>query len=1375
MRNLRRLVAASAAALAILAIVRTIPASGQAPAPFELRAKEHIGIIGNTLAERLQYDGWLETRLHARFPQHELVVRNLGFSGDEVGTRLRSRNFGTPDEWLRGHAAPIGGYQDNRLDGANTKVDVIFAFFGYNESYAGEAGLPAFQKQLGDWITHTLAQKYNGTSAPRLVLFSPVAHENLGNPDLPDGAENNRRLALYTRAMADVARARGVPFVDLFAASTQLYAAVAAPLTIQGIHLNSEGNRRISEVIDRALFGAPPARDAAYLERVRQAVVDKDVHWFNRYRTTDGFATYGDRAFLTFLAGNPRNVDPEKAAAAGKDALLPTNYEVLQREISMLDVMTRNRDRRIWAVAGGTDRPVDDSNTPRPIDARTNIPGRGPNGAHVFLDGDEAVQKMTVAKGLKVELFASEKEFPELVNPVQIAFDPRGRLWVAAWKNYPHWEPRTPMDDKLLILEDTNGDGRADKRTVFAGDLNNPTGFEFYNGGVILAQAPNLVFLKDTNGDDRYDTKEILLHGFDTADTHHTINSFTFDPGGALYMGEGIFHRSQIESPWAPTTRLVDGGVFRFEPRTWKVEVYIPHNFPNPHGHVFDTWGRNILFDATGGQPFYGPSFSTKKHFPAQESNRAPRPGSVRTRPVAAAEILSSRHFPEAMQGNVVVLNVIGFRGLLNYKLSDDGAGLKWVETEPILQSADENFRPVDAEIGADGALYVADWHNPIIGHMQHNLRDKSRDRLHGRIYRVTAPGRPLLQPARVAGEPVAKLLDLLKEPEDRVRYRTKIELSGRDTREVLAALPPWINALDPKDGRYEHHLLEALWVQQWHNRVDETLLKRLLRSSDPLARAAATRVLCYARDRVPDALALLKVQATDAHPAVRLEAVRAASFFPSPDAAAVALASLNHPQDRFLTYTLDQAMKTLDPPVLLFDTSPRAVDYQLGRFSNDQLARLERTDSDVKYRPVYLAILTRRAMARPLRAEALAALVKMDRSTPTQVLLAALARIPVEDATESDTLNVDGVLGMLLGQPAETLRQQRDLLARAVAEPASAEAAAGRPLVLRGAYGAMMIADGEAGPAWQAAARRDGHLTELLRSVPHLGPAAALRATLAPPVSALLAETRDPGTRAAAIAALAWARPDGATFDLLAREILQPGDAESRAAAVRALQVIPAAAWTPGTIEPVARAVVALVRETPAPRRTAAATLDAIQLGERLAAALPPDARVTVRRDLRALGVQVVRIQAVPEQMIYDLNWFVVQAGKPVQIILANPDAMPHNLVVGQPGSVEEIGTKGGLMPPPTEADARAYVPDTPLVLQATRLLNAGETGRLNFTAPAKPGQYVYLCTFPGHWVRMYGVMLVVDNLEAWEAKPTVPLDPMTKKPYPSQRAGGT
>ncbi len=899
-----------------LALFCTAPAGQTPAAPFALQAKDHIAIIGNTLAERMQFDGWLETRLQARFPRHELVIRNLAVAGDEVNTRLRQMNFGTPDEWLSGQAAPVGGYSENRFAGTDTKADVIFAFFGYNESWAGPAGLEAFKKTLDDWIVHTLAQKYNGRSAPRLVLFSPIAHENLRTPDLPDGQASNERLALYSRAMADLARARGARFVDLFSPSQQAYLAARSPLTSNGVHLTAEGNRRIAEIIDRDLFGAPPATSAALLARLRDAVVDKSHYWYNRYRVTDGYSTYGERAFLTFIKGNPRNVNRNQVTR--QEDVLPTNYETLQRESAVLDVLTANRDRRIWAVARGLTPAAsalraDDADTPPFINAGTNEPGAGPNGAHIYLPGDAAIEKMTLGKGIKAELFASEREFPEIVNPVQIAFDTKGRLWVASWKSYPHWQPKTPMDDKLIILEDTNADGRADKRTVFAGDLHNPTGFEFYNGGVILAQAPNLVFLKDTNGDDRYDVKEILLSGFDTADTHHTINSFTFDPGGALYMQEGLFMRTQVETPWGPTTRMSDGGVFRFEPRTSKLDVYIPMNFPNPHGHVFDYWGRDIVNDATNSQPYYGPAVSGKRYFPSMVPKpTAPKPGDIPGRSTGGTEILSSRHFPEELQGNFLALNVITHRGILNFKLSEDGAGLKSQIVEPLLVSSDVSFRPVDSEVGPDGALYVADWQNPIIGHMQHNLRDTSRDHGHGRIYRITAVGRPLLTPARIAGEPIARLLDLLKEPEDRVRYRTKIELSGRSTNDVLSALQPWIDRLDRTDARYEHHMMEALWVHQWHNRVNEALLKRMLRSSDPRARAAATRVLCYWRDRVADPLALLKVQVNDEHPAVRLEAVRALSFFQTPDATALALESLNHPQDRFLKFALDQTMDTL-------------------------------------------------------------------------------------------------------------------------------------------------------------------------------------------------------------------------------------------------------------------------------------------------------------------------------------------------------------------------------------------------------------------------------------------------------------------------------
>jgi putative heme-binding domain-containing protein len=862
----------------IIELLAAQPGGPPPSAKLELRQGDHVSIIGNTLADRMQHDGWLETYLATRFPQLDLAFRNLGFSGDELTLRLRSASFGSPDEWL-----------------TKTKTDVVFAFFGYNESFAGEPGLPKFKQDLDAFVKQTLKQKYNGKSAPRLVLFSPIAHENLHDPNLNDGTENNKRLERYTAAMAEVARANNVPFVDLFHVSKELYAKAATPLTINGVHLNERGNQQIAEAIDRALFPKAEAkRETERMEKVRQAVLERNFYWFNRYRTVDGYSIYGGRADLKFVGGQ-------------------TNRVVVQREMEILDVMTANRDKRVWAVAKGGDLKVDDHNTPDFIPVETNKPGPLPGGKHVFLDGGaESIQKMTVAPGYKVNLFASEKQFPELTNAVQMSFDTRGRLWVAVWPTYPHWKPKEPMNDKLLILEDTNGDGVADKCTVFADGLHCPTGFEFWNGGVLVAQAPDLIFLKGTDNPDKADLRVRVLSGLDSADTHHTSNSFVLDPGGALYFQEGTFHHTQVESAWGPPSRCANAGVFRYEPRSQKFEVYVAHNFANPHGHVFDRWGQDIVVDGTGAQPYHAALFSGQVDYP----QRHPHPPVVykpKTRPCPGMEIVSSRHFPEASQRNLLVANVIGFQGILQYKLEDSGASFIGKEVEPILSSSDPNFRPSDLRIGPDGALYFLDWHNPIIGHMQHNLRDPSRDREHGRIYRVTCVDRPLLKPVNIAGEPIERLLDVLKEPEDRVRYRARIELTGRDSGAVVAAAQKWAAGLDRNDPNHEHHMLEALWLHQSHNVVNEGLLKRMLRSPDFHARAAATRVLCYWRDRIGQPVELLRVQINDSSPRVRLEAIRALSFFHDQAAVGVALELLTHPDDEYLRYTFNETLNTLE------------------------------------------------------------------------------------------------------------------------------------------------------------------------------------------------------------------------------------------------------------------------------------------------------------------------------------------------------------------------------------------------------------------------------------------------------------------------------
>jgi glucose/arabinose dehydrogenase len=699
--------------------------------------------------------------------------------------------------------------------------------------------------------------------------------------------------------MVEVAKVNGVPFVDLFGPSQRLYSQAArreTSLTFNTFLLTEAGDEALAPEIFQALFDEkPPAGDH---EKLRAAVLDKNAEWHARYRTVDGYNVYGGRSKLTF----PK---------AGPDSPKITNYEIMQEEMSQRDVKTANRDRRVWAVAKGGDLEVDDSNLPPVESIQSNKQDVKP-----YLTGEEAIKHMTLAKGCKVNLFASESEFPELVNPVQMVFDTKGRLWVAVWPSYPERTPTSKTGDSLLIFEDTNNDGKADKVTHFLDDLNCPTGFQFFKDGVLVMQAPDLWFVRDTDGDGKGDWKERVLMGMDSADSHHTANSMVLDPSGATYLSDGVFHRTQVETASGPV-RNTDAAIYRFEPLTYKFERYVPYGFANPHGRVFDYWGNDIITDATGNNSYFGPAFSGHLDYPAKHSKMNEfwqRP----SRPCPGTGILSSRHFPEEFQGNFLNLNVIGFLGIFRVKVTEEGSGLKGETIEDLIKSDDPNFRPTGVGVAPDGSIYFLDWAQQLIGHMQHHIRDPNRDHQHGRVYRITYEGRPLLTPAKIDGEPIEKLLDLLKEPENDVRTRAKIELGKHDSAKVVAALKKWTAKLDPNEKDYEHHMMEALWVHQWHNVVDQALLKRMLRSPDHRARAAATRVLCYWRDRVRDPLALLEAQAKDDHPRVRLEAVRACSFFKTPKAAEIALAVLDkeadpNKPDYYIKYCLDETMKALD------------------------------------------------------------------------------------------------------------------------------------------------------------------------------------------------------------------------------------------------------------------------------------------------------------------------------------------------------------------------------------------------------------------------------------------------------------------------------
>lgn len=804
---------------------------GQAVKADELALEpgDRIALVGNALAERLQHDGWFETYLQATHPEHKLVVRNLGYSGDQVHYRPRAHEgFGDSDSHL-----------------ANVQASVIFAFFGYNESFADQP--EDYRKQLAGWIDHVRTLTYlPGGKKPRIVLFSPIAHEDLGNPLLPDGKENNARLAAIARVTAEVAKDKQVPFVDLFTASQAWYDAAEAPLTINGVHLEDEGNRALARHFVDDVLKKTPALDEAALQRLREAVVEKDRHWFNRYRAASGNDVWGSRS------------------------VQDGNHATLNRELLMLDVMTSNRDVQVWARAKGQDHTIDDSNVPEPVKVGTHIVRDV-----TFLDPKKAIERMTFPDDLQVNLFAAEDRFPEVVNPVALQVDTRGRIWVASWEDYPKWHPGKPVSDRLVILSDEDGDGEADKATTFA-HVSQLTGFEFWNGGVIAVSAPDVFFLKDTDGDDVADVKIHLFGGLGADDTHHAANNLVLGPDGYIYYQRGIFILENIETPWRASDESGTTGLYRFNPRTFDFS-FVVENTPNPHGISFDPWGNLLITDGTSGKAFH--VYHERQPEEGQDPATAKDTWKIRplvpttVRPVAASLFFSSPHFPEAYQNNFLIMNTIGYQGIKRYQLryQPDGVidgeeieNFLFTGTDPTFKPnseatprefppdypGDPNFRPSDAVVGFDGALYFADWHNPVITHSPYNLRDTSRDRRHGRIYRVTAKGRPLLDPVRIHGESIEHLLGLLRHPADNIRHQVRVELSGRDSGEVVQKTKAWAAQLDPAKPEDAIPLLEALWIHQQHGAEDADLLKKAEAIAEPKAKPALETIAWHWSDR---------------------------------------------------------------------------------------------------------------------------------------------------------------------------------------------------------------------------------------------------------------------------------------------------------------------------------------------------------------------------------------------------------------------------------------------------------------------------------------------------------------------------------------------
>jgi putative heme-binding domain-containing protein len=851
--------------------------------PLEFFDGERIAFVGNSTAEKMNLYGNFESRLHLRFPEKKLIVRNFARPADEVGNRQRPGNYDLLDD-------PLYSFSP----------DTVLCFFGYNESYAGEKNTDGFKRAYLSFLKQ-FSERYtrdDSGSTVRFVLVTPVAFENTNDPLMPNADEINANIARYVDVVKQVGKEANAPVVDLFQATkTAFDAEPKCQYTLAGFSLISKGDQLLGKLLDEGLFGKASEPKAELLEKVRTAVNDKSWVHAQDYRMLNGWYVYGGR----------RTWD----------------HETFPREYLKIRAMAKLRDEFIWDLAAGkTPKPVDDSVTEALMVPETRFGDPRQNYSEPeelkYLSPDEFIASTEVADGLEIKLFADETKFPELAKPVQLNFDSRGRLWVACMPTYPQWRPGDKRpDDRLLILEDTDGDGKADKSTTFYDKLHCPTGFEFFNGGVLVVDQPRLIWLKDSDGDDKADEVVELIDGWGTDDTHHTIGAFEFSHGGLVHMLEGVAMSTTLETPWGPKRWSGAAGSFVLDPKTFEISRFTTPGYGNPWCMTFDPWGQGVVGDGTNAQQHWATALSGNQIGPRRGLDAIFDNQGMR--PALGNEFIYSKHFPDSFQGQFTYACVINMNGMPRFRVRDDGAGFAGErimnddgKPNDLIRSKDKNFRPADPQIGPDGALWFGDWCNALIGHMQYSQRDPNRDHVRGRIYRLVAKDRPLVKPVTQFGKTESELLEQLRAYEPRTRYRVRLELNGRPTDRVVSAVKAWVAKLPANDPEHDRLLTEALWVLQAHHVVDNALIQSVLDCKEPRARAAAVHVVSDLQRLIPNAINIFEKAARDENPRVRAEAVRALSYIQSEASVAAVMEVAASKQDKWLSYITEHSIAAL-------------------------------------------------------------------------------------------------------------------------------------------------------------------------------------------------------------------------------------------------------------------------------------------------------------------------------------------------------------------------------------------------------------------------------------------------------------------------------
>jgi putative heme-binding domain-containing protein len=806
---------------------------------------DRVVFVGPTFVERTARFGHLETALTLAMPEKELIFRNLGWSADTVKGESR------------GYEKPQSGYANLLRSIRDTKPTLLFLAYGPSESWAAtpETFATNYQKLLND-LKDLGARK---------VLVSPFLQENWG-PPMPDPATHNEDLRVHTAIIAQLAAKNGlahISLIDLIKPEVEK----GKRLTMNSLHLDDTGYRALAKMFLAKLGLVTPDLDSAKAIRIRDLIREKNALHFHSWRPQN----------QTYILSFRKHEQGRHAKDLPKFAPHIAEKEQVIRKL----LLTPEEQVNLPAK-------------PKPSSWESIKPSKGAQ-----LD----MQKLQVPDDLELNVFASE---PAIKNPVQSAWDERGRLWVATAESYPHIAPGFVINDKIIILEDVDRDGVADRRQVFADGLLMPTAILPGHGGVYVGTSTEILHLRDTDGDGRADEKTILISGMGTEDTHHVVHSLRHTEDGKVGFNQSIYINTHIETPWG-VRRLLKSGVWTFDPNTHDMEVFA-YGLVNPWGHETDEFGQSFLTDGAGGAgihyAFPGAAYVTSAYHSRAEVLPGLNPGQPKQ---CGLTIINSGIFPEKYRGLLVTNDFRGHR-TISFRLSENGSGFFSTQKEDLIHVASKGtdrhgsagmYRPIDIDEGPDGALYVNDWSNHIIQHGEVDFHDKRRDHEHGRIWRLQPKDASLPNHADLPKKKPADWLNTLASPElyvRRVARRLLVEKAGP------SILP---NLLEKARGTdKDETLLEYLWTaRSLRAKIPHDLFKRLAESENFRIRAAAIR-LGYDK---PDAI-------DDPHPRVRLEAICALRSQGDLKAIETLMRATDHETDRNIDFALREALRHLRP-----------------------------------------------------------------------------------------------------------------------------------------------------------------------------------------------------------------------------------------------------------------------------------------------------------------------------------------------------------------------------------------------------------------------------------------------------------------------------